>query len=72
MDNPSNRFESEVGRDPLLQSTLASWSSSVRPNVEPDPMDWEAGHPDFSGLTRLTVSLIGLCLVAIVLWQIGL
>ena len=72
MHNSPNRFESEVGRDPLLQSTLAYWSSSVRPDVEPDPMGWEAGRVDLSGLARVTVSLIGLCLVAVVLWQLGL
>ena len=72
MNNSSTRFESEVGRDPLLQSTLAYWSSGVRPDAEPDPAGYEAARPDWSGLTRLAVSLIGLCLVGLVLWQIGL
>ena len=72
MKNSSTRFESEVGRDPLLQSTLAYWSSGMGPAVEPEPAGYEAERLDLSGLTRLAVSLIGLCLAGLVLWQIGL
>jgi hypothetical protein len=72
MFNSSNRSDSEVARDPLLQSSLAYWSSGVRPDTEPDPMGWEAERPDLSGITRIAVSLIGLCLAAAALWQLGL
>ena len=41
MYDSANHVESEVGRDPLLQSTLAYWSSGVQSDAEPDPMGWE-------------------------------
>jgi hypothetical protein len=72
MIDSANRYESEVGRDPLLQSTLAYWSSGARPDAEPDPMGYEAESPDLSGITRAAISLIGVCLVAVVPWQLGL
>ena len=71
MNNSSSRFESEVARDSLVQSSLTYWSSSVRPKAEPELMGWEAGCPDLTGMTRLTVSLVVMCLAVFVLWQIG-
>ena len=72
MDEKRIVTESEIERDPLLRSTLDYWSSGVRRQNEPDPLRWEEGPPDFSGLAHWAMMLLTVGLVVLMLWQLGL
>ncbi len=71
MENRSNDNRSEVERDSLLRSTLGYWSSGPRHDVEPDPMRWEEGSPDYSGLVHVAAVVLTTGLLMVMLWLLG-